>query len=111
MQLVLATRRWNVSGLDARRLDHQHVLEGFTMNIVSEQAPTKDLSMQVYLPSTRELSGYHMPVLIKHGEIGGDWLPPARVYLAHDVDKELARLREQIRVLQLRDDYVTGCLV
>lgn len=78
---------------------------------MSEQAPTKDLSMQAYLPSIRTFEGCRAPVLIKDGEIGGDWLPPTRVYIAHDVDKELTRLREQIRTLQLRDDYVTGCLV
>jgi hypothetical protein len=78
---------------------------------MSEQGTTKDLSMQAYLPSQRMLGKLKAPVLIKAGELGGDWLPPMRVYLASDVDKELARLREQIRVLQLRDDYVTGCLV
>jgi hypothetical protein len=78
---------------------------------VSEQGTTKDLSMQAYLPSTRTIGGSKAPVLIKLGQIGGDYLPPVRVYLASDVDKELERLREQIRVLQLRDDYVTGCLV
>jgi len=55
--------------------------------------------------------GCRAPVLIKDGEIGGDWLPPTRVYIADDVDKELLRLREQIRTLQFRDDYVTGYLV
>lgn len=78
---------------------------------MSEQAPTKDQSMQAYLPSQRLLGKLKAPVLIKAGELGGDWLPPMRVYLAIDVDKELARLREQVRVLQQRDDYVTGCLV
>lgn len=78
---------------------------------MSEQVPTKDLSMQAYLPSIRTFEDFRAPVLIKVDEIGGDWLPPTRVYLAHDVDKELTRLREQIRTLRLRDDYVTGCLV
>jgi hypothetical protein len=42
MQLVLASCRWKVSGLDAGRLDRQHLLEGFTMNNLSEEG-TVDL--------------------------------------------------------------------
>jgi hypothetical protein len=79
--------------------------------VSNTQAPSKDLSIQAYLPSIRTFEDFRAPVLIKDGEIGGDWLPPTRVYIASDVDTELVRLREQIRVLQLRDDYVTGCLV
>lgn len=78
---------------------------------MTEHLTDVDMLMQAYLPSARTIGGHKAPVLIKAGEIGGDYLPPTRVYLASDVDKELARLREQIRVLQLRDDYVTSCLV
>lgn len=78
---------------------------------MTDQLPEVDMLLQAYLPSTRTIGGSKAPVLIKVGQLGGNYLPPVRVYLASDVDKELARLREQIRVLQLRDDYVTACLV
>lgn len=63
MQLSLAPRRWKVAGLDAGRLDHQHALEGFTTNIMSEHVPTKEmllaaLSDHVKQPSYKRNPGH-----------------------------------------------------
>lgn len=74
--------------------------------------------MQKYLLSMRKFKGVRAPVLIKSGEIGGDWLAPVEVYIARDVDEKIAKLEAEVdrlfqsnRQLQARDDYVTACLI
>jgi hypothetical protein len=74
--------------------------------------------MKKYLPSVRDIPGLKRAPVLVESPLSGKWIPPMEVYIAHDVDKELERLRadnqrlrESNRLLQRRDDYVSGCLV
>jgi hypothetical protein len=74
--------------------------------------------MKAYIPSVRDIPGCNRAPVLADPSLSGDWIPPMLVYLARDVDKELAqlradneRLRASNRLLQQRDDYVSGCLV
>lgn len=67
--------------------------------------------MKTYVPSVRNIPGLGRAPVLADANLNGEWVPPTRIYLADDVDKEMERLREKVRVLQLRDDYVSGCLV
>lgn len=71
-----------------------------------------------YVPSTRDLPNFKRAPVLAKADLSGEWIPPMQVYIAQDVDKELERLRadnqrlrEANRMLQRRDDYVSGCLV
>jgi hypothetical protein len=70
--------------------------------------------MKTYLPSVRDIPGLKRAPVLIDSDLRGDCIPPALVCLASDVadlEREVERLREANRLLQQRDDYVTGCLV
>jgi hypothetical protein len=74
--------------------------------------------MKRYLPSVRDIPGLKRAPVLVESPLSGKWIPPMEVYIASDVDKELEqlradneRLRAANRLLQQRDDYVSGCLV
>lgn len=74
--------------------------------------------MKKYIPSVRDLPKCKRTPVLAEADLSGKWIPPMQVYLVDDVDKaitsleiEISRLRNANRLLQARDDYVTGCLV
>jgi hypothetical protein len=53
--------------------------------------------MKTYIPSVRDVHGLKRTPVLAEADLSGRWIPPMRVYVATDVDIEMAKLRALIK--------------